>query len=120
MDKVYLNKDIPDGYNYAEITSDYIRLYNKPSARNETLTCYTIYYNYSSDFVVESTKTFSNYTTTFTPVQTSRSVFDRPDFSNIITIVFIIAVFGVWLLNIFTSFFKKGGFFRWAFINFIK
>lgn len=108
-DKIYVPDSIPQGYVYGEITRDYIDLYNKSSFRDETATYYRIYYNYSSGLVEERTRTFSSYNTTFGELPTSREVFDRPDFCNILSCVFFVCIFGFLLFNIFTSFVRRGG-----------
>ena len=112
-DKVYLSDCIPQGYVYGEITRDYVDVYNKSVFQNETATYYRIYYNYSSGLVQERTRTFSSYNpTTFALLPTSREVFDRPDFVNILSCVFFVCIFGILLFNIITSFVRKGGLFN--------
>lgn len=108
-DKIYIFDTIPDGYIYGEINRDYIDLYNKESFRNETATYYRIYYNYSSALVVPGTRSFSNYTTTFSELPVSRDFFDRPDCYKIISITFILCLLGLWLVNLITSSIKRGG-----------
>lgn len=108
-DKIYVPADIPSNFIYGEITRDYVDLYNKSSFHNETATYYRIYYNYSSALIQERTRTFSSYnTTTFSELPTSREVFDRPDFVNILGCVFFVTIFGIMLFNIITSFVRKG------------
>lgn len=112
-DRVYLPDSIPQDYVYGEITRDYVDLYNKRSFQNETATYYRIYYNYSSGLVQERIRTFSSYNpTTFSELPTSREVFDRPDFCNILSCVFFVCIFGILLFNIITSFIRKGGLFN--------
>lgn len=109
-DKIYIGNDIPDGYIYGNVTDTYIELFNKPNFQNETATCYRIYYRYSDNLVVETTRSFSNYNPTVYPeLPVSRDVFDRPHFCNIFIIVFGLSLFGVWLLNLITSIIKRGG-----------
>lgn len=109
-DKIFLGSSIPDGYEYAVYNNSYITLYNQPSAQGETLTYYRIYFPYSYDLVSTGQTSFSNYSrTTFEHVETSRSFLDRPDSFKIVTIIFVIVVFAVWLLNMFTSLIRKGG-----------
>lgn len=112
-DKVYLPDSIPENYVYGEITRDYVDLYNKSSFQNETATYYRIYYNYSAGLVQERSRTFSSYSPTyFSELPTSREVFDRPDFANILSCVFFVTIFGIMLFNIITSFVRKGGLFN--------
>lgn len=111
-DKVYLPASVPEGFVYGEITRDYVDVYNKRSFQNETATYYRIYYNYSSGLIQERTRTFSSYNaTTFAELPTSREVFDRPDFVNILSCVFFVCIFAILLFNIITSFVRKGGLF---------
>lgn len=111
-DKIYVPDSIPQDYVYGEITRDYVDLYNKSSFRDETVIYYRIYYNYSSGLVQERTRTFSSYKTTFAELPTSREVFDRPDFCNILSCVFFVCIFGILLFNIITCFVRKGGLFN--------
>lgn len=109
-DKLYLPSDIPDGFNYAVYSNGYITLYNQSSAQNETIPYYRIYYGYSDGFVTTGYSSFGQYNRTyFDYVNTSRDFFDRPDAFKIVTIVFILCFLGVWLLNLMTSFIRKGG-----------
>lgn len=109
MDKLYIS-DIPSEYHYAQISGDYITLFNKPSASNETLDYYRIYFKVSPGFYVQGSQTFGNYnTTSFIDVDVSNSVWDRPDIDGILTSVFILAFLGVFLINLVTSIIKKGG-----------
>lgn len=109
-DKIYLGSKIPDGYKYAQFNNAYITLYNQPSAQGETITYYRIYFPYSYDLVSTGSASFNQYTRTyFEEVETSRSFFDRPDAYKMTTIIFIIILFGLFLFNIFTSMFRKGG-----------
>lgn len=109
-DKVYLPSDIPSEFTYGQISNGYITLYAQPSAQNETLQYYRIYYGYSDGLITTGTTTFSNYNRTyFDFIPTSREFFDRPDAFKIVTIVFIVCFFAVWLFNLITSFIRKGG-----------
>lgn len=109
-DKIYIGNEIPDGYIYGNITDTYIELFNKSTFQNETATCYRIYYKYSDYLVVQSQRSFNGYyTQTFDELPVSRDVFDRPDFANVVIIVFCISLFGVWLCNLVTSIIKRGG-----------
>lgn len=109
-DKIYVGDNIPSDYRYAIFSGDYITLFNKPSARGETLSFYRIYYKYSYDTYITGSQTFSNYDTTyFTEVQTSNQFFDRPDSYKIVFNWFIIVFCCIWLFNLITSVIHKGG-----------
>lgn len=111
-DKIYLGSQIPDGFHYAQYNNSYITLYNQPSAQNEILPYYRIYFPYSYDLVSTGSTSFGSYNRTyFEDVPVSRSFFDRPDAFKIVTIVFILTFFALFLFNLFTSIFRKGGIF---------
>ena len=112
-DKVYVPEEIPSNYIYGEITGDYVDLYPKSNFSNETTDYYRIYYNYSSGLVQKKSRDFGGYYTThFDVLPTTREVFDRPDFCNILSCVFFVTIFGIMLFNIITSFVRKGGLFN--------
>lgn len=108
-DTLYIS-DIPEEYHFADFNDWYVDLYNQPSARNETLTYYRIYYNCSPGTYVTGTRTFGSYNTTyFDDYPVSGEVWYRPDLDGILTCVFIIAFFGAFLINLITSIVKKDG-----------
>lgn len=108
-DKLYTS-DIPSDYHYVSFSNDYFEVYNRPSAYNTTLHYYRFYYKYSPGVYVEGDRTFSSYNTTyFEDYPTSSKVWDRPDLPNILTATLIIALFGLFLINLVTSIVKKGG-----------
>lgn len=110
-DKLYLPDNIPSDYHYAIFGNYYVTLYNKPSAQGETLDYYRIYFNYSPGLYTSGTTTFSSYNRTyFDNIPVSKDWFDRPDILNIVGVVFICSILGLFVINLFTSFFKKGGF----------
>lgn len=109
-DKIYIPDSVPDGYVYGTINNYYVDLFNKRQFQNESATYYRIYYSYSSGLVTESVRSFSGYNpTTYDELPVSRSVFDRPDFFNILSITLLLTVCGLWLFNLITSFVRKGG-----------
>lgn len=109
-DKIYLPSEVPDDFHYAEFKNGYVTLYNEPSALDETLEYYRIHYDYSSGLVTHGYTDFRGLIATeFEEVETSREFFDRPDSISIVLIVFIISVFGIWLLNLMSSLVKRNG-----------
>lgn len=110
MNTLYVNKDIPSQYHYARFGSNYIDLFDRPSAQNVTLNYYRIYTNIDPDFYIQYQENFGNYyTTTFVDITRTDSIMSRSDIDKIFICVFI-AIFGMILtINLFTSFFKKGG-----------
>lgn len=110
--KIYLSDDIPDGYIYGQVTTDYIDLFNKPTFQGETATFYRIYYHYNGGLVQVGQRTFSSYSPTyFNELPVSRDIFDYPRFDACVLIVFIITLGLIWLTNLFTSIVRKGGLF---------
>lgn len=109
-DKLYVNNDIPLDYHYAQISSNYVTYYNKPSAQNETLDYYRVYYDLGDGVYTTGTTTFSNYNRTyFVDLETSHSMFARSDIGLILTSCLILAVFFLFLCNVITSIFRSGG-----------
>lgn len=111
MDTLYI-ADIPTEYHYAIISNDYITLYNKPYGHNETLNYYRIYSNNLGYYYSQGTQSFSQYNTTyFTDIPVSNDWMYRTDIDKIFTVCFIIFFMYIFVFNIVTSVFKKGGVF---------
>ncbi len=110
MDTLYIG-DIPLDYTYATFNGDYITLYNKSSARNETLSYFRIYTNYDNFMYTSGTQTFSNNTTYFQPITVSNNWMYRTDIDKIFVVCFIIFFMFIFVFNIITSIYKKGGVF---------
>ena len=108
MDTLYLG-DIPLDYKYAVFSNGYITLYNKSSARNETLNYYRIYTNNNGFFYSTGSQYFGNNTSSFTEVSVSNNIVYRQDIDGIFIMTFIFVIFGLWLLNFITSCIRKGG-----------
>lgn len=110
MDTLYIG-DIPEEYCYAQFSSDYITLYNT-SNLSGTLTYYRIYTSWDGFFYSTGTTSFGNYQSqTATRVDVSSNWLYRQDIDKIFTVVFIIAVMFIFVFNIATSVFRKGGVF---------
>lgn len=108
MDTLYLG-DIPLDYKYAVFNNGYITLYNKPSARNETLSYYRIYTNVNGFYYSTGSQNFGSNTNYFTEVEVSNNIVYRQDIDSIFLMTFILVIFGLWLLNFITSCIRKGG-----------
>lgn len=108
-DSIYVPKDIPETYKYGIVNRDYVQLYDRPSVVGD-YDYYTIYYNYSPALYTK-TSANSTYVREYQELPVSRKFLDRPDAFNILAIVLMGSVVGIWLFNFFTSAFKKGGFF---------
>lgn len=109
MDTIYIG-DIPESYHYAVFSNDYITLYNRSNLSNGTYNYYRIYYNSPYFIYSEGDTTFSSYNSTIaTDVPVSNSWWYRHDLCGILTCTIIIALFFLFLFNIFTSIVRKGG-----------
>lgn len=111
MDTLYIG-DIPADYHYAVFGNDYITLYNQPNAYDTTLNYYRIYSNNLGWYYSTGTTTFSRYSTTyFQDVPVSSDWLYRTDIDKIFVVCFIIFLMFIFVFNIVTSVFRKGGVF---------
>ncbi len=111
MDTLYIG-DIPSEYHYAIFSNGYITLYNKSYGRDETLNYYRIYTNNNGFFYTTGSTSFSSYNPTyFQNVNVSNNWLYRSDIDKIFTVCFIIFFMFIFVFNIVTSCFKKGGVF---------
>lgn len=109
MDTLYIG-DIPEEYHYALFNNGYIDLYNTDVLHNDTYTFYRVYTNSGGFFYRIYEKRYSQYDTTYTQnINVSSKITYRQDFDSIVVLVFIFAIFGVWLFNLLTSSIRKGG-----------
>lgn len=109
MDTIYIG-NIPSEYHYARFGSNYIDLFNTNQLNNNhTYTYYRIYmYDNLFEYDVRSQQG-SYYNETLQNVKVSSSQVYRRDFGDICVIIALMVGFGVWLLNLMTSIFRKGG-----------
>lgn len=110
MDTLYIG-DIPSDYKYAIFSNDYITLYNQSSATNETLNYYRIYTNYDGFYYTTGSTEFRFNTTTFDEIKVSDNWLYRSDIDKIFTVSFFFILLFIFVFNIVTSVFKKGGVF---------
>ncbi len=111
MDTLYVG-DIPLEYHYAVFNNGYITLYNKPSAINENLYYYRVYTNNNGFYYSTGYQSFSRYDTTyFQDIKVSNDWMYRTDIDKIFIVCFIIFFMFIFVFNIVTSMFKKGGVF---------
>lgn len=109
MDTLYIG-DIPQEFHYAIFNNGYIDLYNTGVLHNNTYTRYRVYTNCDGFFYSVDSVNVGSFTTTYTTdIKTSNELVYRQDFDSIVVVTFIIALFGVWLLNLITSLIRKGG-----------
>lgn len=111
MDAVYIGKEIPAEYHFALYGNGYIDLYNTSELRNGTFTFYRIYKNMGGKFYyVKSERRYSlSSDTTASLVGVSDKWYNRDDSFSILFFFLCISVFTIFIVNIFTSVFKKGG-----------
>ena len=111
-DKLYVNEDIPEEYKYMDFHEEYIDIYNKSSFRDETTTVYRIYHCISPNTYYSYEKTFGSYQTyTYQEYPRTSDICYRSDFPQIVQVCMCFAIIFIFLCNIITSIFKKGGVF---------
>lgn len=112
MDTLYIG-DIPLDYHYAEIQENGdIKLWNKNYFEpNSQARVYLIKKNIQNKFFYQTWTEQYGDTTTYIPldINVSHKWYDRPDMLNILGLFCCVAVITLWLTNLFTSIFKKGG-----------
>lgn len=110
MYNLYVNKDIPSEYHYIRVGSNYYDLFNKPTAHNETLSYYRVYYDISQDFYTQRQETFGQYySTTFEDIGVTNNIMARRDIGDLFICVGFTLIGILWTFNLFTSCFKRGG-----------
>lgn len=109
MDTLYIG-DIPNSYHYAVFGSDYITLYDRVPSSNSSLQYYRIYNNNGFYYTTGITN-FGVNPTSVTNINVSDNWLYRRDISDIFTVSFIFVILFVFVFNIVTSVFKKGGVF---------
>lgn len=111
MDTLYIG-DIPADYHYAVFSNGYITLYNKAQGYNEILQYYRIYTTNNGFYYSTGQQSFSSYNVTyFQDVKVSNDWMYRSDIDKIFVVCFIIFFMFIFVFNIATSVFKKGGVF---------
>ena len=112
MDKLYIC-DIPSSYHYARFGTNYVELFDRPSATNTTLTSYRLY-NYNNTYLYTTQQVqFGNYNTTyFQDIPVTNAWAYRGDFPLIMLTLFISVVAFIFFFNIGTSLVKRGGVFH--------
>ena len=112
MDTIYVG-DIPKEYHYAVFDNGYITLYNTDNFRNNMIyDYYRIYTNLGGFYYDQGQTVYNNYSTiAVQDVEVSQNWLYRQDIDKIFTVVFIFCILFVFVFNIVTSVFKKGGVF---------
>lgn len=111
MDTLFIG-NIPSDYRFAQFSNGYITLFNKSYGQNETLNYYRIYTNNNGFYYTTGTQSFSQYNPTyFQEINVSNNWLYRNDIDKIFIVCFIIFFMFIFVFNIVTSMFKKGGVF---------
>ena len=111
MDAIYIGSSIPSEYHFALYGNGYIDLYNTANLRNGTFTYYRIYKNMGGKFYYEKgVRRFSLTSETIaSPIGVTDKWYNRDDAYSILFFFLCISIFTIFLVNLFTSVFKKGG-----------
>ena len=110
MDKLYIG-DIPLDYHYVMFSDNHLDLYNRSVLpRNSSVTYYRIYTNYDNFMYSVNTVTTPNYDQVISnSIEVTNDVMYRNDMPQIVSTTFIFAIGFVFLINLVTSFVKRGG-----------
>lgn len=113
MDKIFVGNDIPLDFNYLSFDDKGNIILTRDFSYNagESFDRYIIYKNPQNKFIYSYSKHTimdSNYVAD-TYVELSNKWYDRPDMLNILSLFCCVAVITLWIINLFTSIFKKGG-----------
>lgn len=112
MDAVYIGKNIPSEYHFAIFGDGYIDLYNTDRLQNGTFTYYRIYRNCDGFFYTTGERRYSlTSETTAQLIGVSDNWLYRSDIDKIFTVSFFFILLFIFVFNIVTSVFKKGGVF---------
>lgn len=109
MDKIFIG-DIPTEYHFARFGNGYIDLYNTNILHDNIYTYYRIYTNNNGFYYTINSASYNQYYTEYaTDVDVTQDVCYRTDFPQILTMLLIIVLFGIFVLNAITSIINKGG-----------
>lgn len=111
MDTLYIG-DIPPEYHFARFSSYYVDLFNTDVLdydRNYDFYRVYLYDNYFTYEKKTSNSGYSSYSLVDIPVSSEKTY--RRDFPEICNTVLIFSILFIFLINIFTSIFKRGGVF---------
>lgn len=111
MDKIYVG-DIPSDYVYARFNNNYIDLFNSPSINPNTNYDYFRIYLYNNMFAYEHNFGTTGYTglSISNIVETTDNIMYRRDMPNILVMTTIFVLCFTFLINLVTSFVKKGAY----------
>lgn len=111
MDKIYIG-DIDTSYKYANFGSNYIDFYNSSQlVANHDYNYYRVYFYDNTFLYTTGVNSRGSYVATqyLQEVPVTNDFRYRRDFPSIMLLFFIYVIIGLWLLNLITSGFRKGG-----------
>ena len=106
MDTLYTG-NIPKDYKYIFLQDGYIYLFNKPFAENQTLECYKISNNNGFLYCHDTFEVHE--LVNFEKVNVTKKHYYRTDYTNILFCSCMLAVVFIFILNIVTTLYKRGG-----------
>lgn len=111
--KIYCSSDIPSDYIYlGNFTDTYFDLYNTNNPQGQTVDYYRVYYSYDDTQYLIRSQSYSNYQSyDFPIIERTDSMFSSYNNLKIFSISFIIIFSIIFISNIVTSIFKRGGVF---------
>lgn len=113
MAKLYVPSDVPAEFCYlGNFTNTYFDLYNSANPVGSNVPYYRIYYNYDDNFYLQSFTNFPNYANNNYPyVETTNSIYNSISNFKYFIVAFVVIFFLVFVCNVVTSIFKRGGIF---------
>lgn len=106
MDTLFTG-NIPKNYKYIYLKDNYIYLFSIPQANNEIVDCYKI--DNKGQFLYCKDTFQAEGLINFEKVNVTNKHYYRTDYTNVLICSLIIAFALVFILNIITSFVKRGG-----------
>lgn len=114
MSKFYVPQGIGSDYKYIVPSGDYYDLYNTTYINpNESVQYYRFYNSIDVDLYTTNYRT-AGYTGTilnYIEIEPTSDYWCRPDYPSILECVLILTLGFLFLINVFTSLFRKGGLF---------
>lgn len=110
MDTLYIG-DIPEDYHYATFSNGYITLYNQSQGHNNILHYYRVYTNNNGFYYTQGDQQFGQNYSYFDNISVSSNWLYRHDIDIIFVVCLCVFIMFLFVFNIITSCFKKGGVF---------
>lgn len=111
--KMYVNENIPSQFKYlGNMTNTYFDLYDTNNPAGRTVQYYRVFYSYDDNFYIQYQQTYGSYNQYDYPaIERTTSVFSSVNNYKIFTICFIVVYLLIFICNVVTSIFKRGGIF---------